>query len=113
VPSIKRESDPPDHWEQLVLESSIQIPVEKNSAKFLHDDWLTPAEREKEQQVRLTLSFATCTDNGERTYYRTDRPNATSNSTIYCPTQREPPFQATEGAAAIMQQPTVPPVPLA
>ena len=51
VASIERENEPPDHWDQLCLENSISIPVEKDSAAaFLDDGWLSPAEREKKRR---------------------------------------------------------------
>jgi hypothetical protein len=40
VASVKRENDPPNHWEELCLDNAIQIRVD-DPPDFLDNDWLT------------------------------------------------------------------------
>jgi hypothetical protein len=39
--SVERETEPPDHWEELCLENSSQILTDTESS-HLHNDWLSP-----------------------------------------------------------------------
>ena len=61
VPSMAKEEDPPDFWEELCLEGTHRIPLEKDASVHLPDDWLTPAELEskhrdinRQERVRRT-----------------------------------------------------------
>ena len=53
VPSIGREEDPPDHWEDLCLDSAVSIPV-KDGIDKVDPTWITTAEQqaERRQEVR-------------------------------------------------------------
>ena len=50
--SIASEDAPPDHWEDLCLESTMFVPTDATaeSPVHLHDDWLTNSERELKQR---------------------------------------------------------------
>jgi hypothetical protein len=56
VSSIERETEPPDHWEELCLENSSQILTDTESS-HLHNDWLSPEEQEENRrdQQRETM----------------------------------------------------------
>lgn len=41
---MAKEDDPPNFWEELCLEGTHRIPLEKYSSVHLPDDWLTPPE---------------------------------------------------------------------
>jgi hypothetical protein len=45
VPSIERETEPPDHWAELYLENSTHIMLDSPREK-LNDEWLTEEELE-------------------------------------------------------------------
>jgi hypothetical protein len=45
ITSIKRESEPPSHWEGLVLDNSLQLTIDDPSP-HLDSDWLTDEECE-------------------------------------------------------------------
>jgi hypothetical protein len=49
---LQSKDDPPDHWEDLCLESTLVVPIEStaNSPAHLHDDWLTDSERDLKQR---------------------------------------------------------------
>jgi hypothetical protein len=53
VASVEKEQDPPDHWEELCLENTHQIPLEKEDHQYLSDDWLTPEELDLKQRALL------------------------------------------------------------
>jgi hypothetical protein len=46
---IKREMDPPSHWEYFCLESAVRI-VTDYPATYLKDDWLTEEELEEKRR---------------------------------------------------------------
>jgi type II secretory pathway pseudopilin PulG len=45
IPSVERETDPPDHWADLCLDNAINITTDDTTNLTLHDDWLTDDER--------------------------------------------------------------------
>jgi hypothetical protein len=45
VPSIERENEAPEHWEELCLESSTRLMLD-SPPEHLNDDWLTAEELE-------------------------------------------------------------------
>ena len=53
VASVEKEQDPPDHWEELCLENTHRIPLEKEDHQYLPDDWLTPEELDLKQRALL------------------------------------------------------------
>jgi hypothetical protein len=59
VSSVDRNHEPPDHWEELCLENSIQIAVD-GPPECLADEWLTRDELDAKrreldrQEIRLT-----------------------------------------------------------
>jgi hypothetical protein len=55
VPSVEREHEPPDNWDQLCLENTTFIPVDehnpdastdRNPSDHLQFDWMTPEEQD-------------------------------------------------------------------
>jgi hypothetical protein len=49
ISSIKRETELPDHREEICLENSPQI-LTDNQSSHLHNDWLSPEEQEEKRR---------------------------------------------------------------
>jgi hypothetical protein len=49
VPSIERETAPPDHWEELCLENSTHIMLD-SPPEHLNNEWLTEEELETKRR---------------------------------------------------------------
>jgi hypothetical protein len=49
VSSVERETEPPDHWEELCLENSSHILTDTESSNPLND-WLSPEEQEEKRR---------------------------------------------------------------
>jgi hypothetical protein len=67
VSSVDREHEPPDHWEDLWLESATQIRVE-DPPEYLADEWLTREELDQKrheldrQEIRMNSNRAAQVD---------------------------------------------------
>jgi hypothetical protein len=44
APSVKRETDPPDHWADVCLDNARNVTTDDTTNLTLHDDWLTEDE---------------------------------------------------------------------
>ena len=97
VASIEREEEPPDHWEQLCLDSFIFVPTEANEPanQFLSDEWLTP---EEQAAKRRTL------DRAERIRDRLQPPAAPE-----VPTPSTTRLVPTRATTRLIAESTVPP----
>jgi hypothetical protein len=96
VASIEREETPPDHWDQLCLDSFIFVPTEANPAnQFLSDEWLTPDEQDAK---RRTL------DRAERIRDRLQPPAAPAPAI-----QSTMPLIPTKATTRLIVESTVPP----
>jgi hypothetical protein len=88
VSSVDREHEPPDHWEDLCLESATQIRVE-DPPEYISDEWLT---REELDQKRLELYRQEIRMNSNRAA-QVDRRN-------HVPLQRQQTAQPTDDRSA-------------